>query len=122
MKAIRSGWMVMVGLGFLALGAGSAQADHWRWSVGYTAPVVSCAPRPLPWRTAPVPVSPVRQAYRAGYRDGYAGGYHDGITTPVVIHRPMVAYGPVCGSVVRFQSVQTWVYPRISGSFVYIRW
>ena len=123
MKAAKSEWVVAGWvLGVLVLAASPARADHFRWSVGYTAPAASYAPQPLPWRQAPVPVSPLRQAYRAGYRDGYADGYHAGITTPVVIRRPVVAYGPVCGSVVRYQSVRTWVYPRISGSVVTIRW
>jgi len=122
MKAARCGLIVAAVLGVLALSASPARADHVRWRVGYTVPVVSCAPHPLPWRTAPVPVTPLRQAYRAGYRDGYADGYYDGVMTPVVIHRPVVTYGPTCDSVLRYQSVQTWVYPRASGSFVYIRW
>jgi hypothetical protein len=123
MKALASG---LVGLAavlvVVGLVASPARADHFRWSVRYTAPAASYAPQPLPWRRAPVPVSPVRQAYRAGYRDGYADGYHDGITTPVVIHRPMVTYGPVYGTVVRYQSVQTRVYPPVRGSFVTILW
>jgi len=123
MKAAKSGWVVAgLVLGVLDLAASPARADHFRWSVGYTAPAASYAPQPLPWRQAPVPVSPVRQAYRAGYRDGYADGYHAGITTPVVIRRPVVTYGPVYGTVTRYQSVQTWVRPPVSGSFVYIRW
>ncbi len=123
MKTLTSGLVGLAAiLAVVGLAASPARADHWRWSVRYTAPAASYAPQPLPWRQAPVPVSPVRQAYRAGYRDGYADGYHDGITTPVVIHRPVVAYGPVYGTVIRYQSVQTWVRPPVSGSFVYIRW
>ena len=123
MKALTSGLVGLAAvLAVVGLAASPARAEHWRWSVGYTAPAASYAPQPLPWRRAPVPVSPVRQAYRAGYRDGYADGYHDGITTPVVIHRPVVAYGPVYGTVIRYQSVQTRVYPPVSGSFVTIRW
>jgi hypothetical protein len=123
MKTLTSGLVGLAAiLAVVGLAASPAWADHWRWSVRYTAPAASYAPQPLPWRQAPVPVSPVRQAYRAGYRDGYADGYHDGITTPVVIHRPVVAYGPVYGTVIRYQSVQTWVRPPVSGSFVYIRW
>jgi len=123
MKTLASGWVGLAAvLAVVGWAASPARADHWRWSVRYTAPAASYAPRPLPWRTAPVPVSPVRRAYRAGYRDGYAVGYRDGITAPVVIHRPVVTYRPTCGSVVRYQSVRTWVYPRASGSFVSIRW
>ena len=123
MKAAKRGWIVAgLVLGVLVLAASPARADHWRWSVRYTAPAASYAPRPLPWRRAPVPVSPVRRAYRVGYHDGYADGYHDGIATPVVIRRPVVTYGPVYGSVIRYQSVRTWIYPRVRGSFVTIRW
>jgi len=123
MKTLTSGLVGLAAiLAVVGLAASPARADHWRWSVRYTAPAASYAPQPLPWRQALVPVSPVRQAYRAGYRDGYADGYHDGITTPVVIHRPVVAYGPVYGTVIRYQSVQTRVYPPVSGSFVTIRW
>ena len=123
MKAARRGLVVVAAvLTVVGLAASPARADHFRLSVGYTVPAASYAPRPLPWRAAPVPVSPVRQAYRAGYHDGYADGYHAGITTPVVIHRPVVAYGPVYSTVTRYQSVQTWVYPPVRGSFVTIRW
>ena len=123
MKALTSGLVGLAAvLAVVGLAASPARADHWRWSVRYTAPAASYVPQPLPWRTAPVPVSPIQRAYRAGYRDGYAEGFHDGITAPVVVHRPAVTYGPVYGSVVRYQSVQTWVYPPVRGSFVYIRW
>jgi hypothetical protein len=123
MKALTSGLVGLAAvLAVVGLAASPARADHFRWSVGYTAPAASYVPQPLPWRTAPVPVSPVRQAYRAGYRDGYADGYHAGITTPVVIHRPVVTYRPVYGTVTRYQSVRTWVYPPVRGSFVTIRW
>jgi hypothetical protein len=122
MKAARRGLVVVAVLGILALVASPARADHVRWSVGYTAPAVSYAPQPLPWRTAPVPVSPVQGAYRAGYHDGYADGFRNGIRAPVVVHRPVVTYGPVYGSVIRYPLVQTWVRPTVSGSFLYIRW
>lgn len=123
MKTLTSGLVGLAAvLAVVVLAASPARADHIRWRVGYTPPAASYAPQPLPWRQAPVPVSPVRQAYRAGYRDGYADGYHDGITTPVVIRRPAVTYGPVYSTVIRYQSVRTWVYPPVSGSFVYIRW
>ena len=123
MKAAKSGWVVAgLVLGVLVLAASPARAGHFRWSVGYTVPAASYAPRPLPWRAALVPVSPVRQAYRAGYRDGYANGFRDGIRAPVVVHRPVVTYGPVYSTVTRYQSVQTWIYPPVRGSFVTIRW
>jgi hypothetical protein len=124
MKTLTSGLVGLAAvLAVVGLAASPAGADHWRWSVRYTAPAASYAPQPLPWRTAPVPVSPVRRAYRAGYRDGYAVGFRNGIRRPVMVRRPVVTYRPVyAGSVVRYQSVRTRIGPAVSGSFVYIRW
>jgi hypothetical protein len=123
MKAAKSGWVVAgLVLGVLVLAASPARADRVRWSVGYTAPAASYVPRPLPWRQAPVPVSPVRQAYRAGYRDGYADGFHDGITAPVVVRRTVVSYAPVHSyRVIRWGSAPV-CYGPSGGSFFTIRW
>ena len=123
MKAAKSGWVVAgLVLGVLVLAASPARADHWRWSVRYTAPAASYAPQPLPWRQAPVPVSPVQRAYRAGYHNGYAVGYHDGVRVPVVIRRPVVQYGPVYSyRMIRWGSAPV-CYGPSGGSFLTIRW
>jgi hypothetical protein len=123
MKTLTSGLVGLAAvLAVVGLAASPARADHWRWSVRYTAPAASYAPQPLPWRQAPVPVSPVRQAYRAGYRDGYADGFHDGVTAAVVVRRTVIAYGsPYPHRLIRWGSTSG-CYGPSGGSFLTIRW
>jgi len=123
MKTFTSGLVGLAAvLAVVGLAASPARADHFRWSVGYTAPAASYAPQRLPWRQAPVPVSPLRQAYRAGYHNGYADGFHDGVRAPVVIRRPVVQYGPVYSyRMVRWGSASG-CYGPSGGSFFIIRW
>lgn len=122
MKALKKG---LVGLGVVAVlmaAAGPARAGSFRLQVIYARPVVSCAPRTLPWRTGHVPVSPVRQAYRAGYDDGYAHGFHDGVHAPVAVRRGIAPYGSAYSyRVIRRRSA--WVrHGPAGGSVLTIRW
>lgn len=123
MKTLTSGLVGLAAvLTVVGLAASPAGADHWRWSVRYTAPAASYAPQPLPWRRAPVPVSPVRQAYRAGYHNGYADGFRAGVRAPVVVRRTVVSYGPVHSyRVIRWRSASG-CYGPSGGSFFTIRW
>jgi len=123
MKTLTSGLVGLAAvLAVVGLAASPAGADHWRWSVRYTAPAASYAPQPLPWRQAPVPVSPVRQAYRAGYRDGYADGFRDGVTAAVVVRRTVITYGsPYPHRMIRWGSAPV-CYGPSGGSFLTIRW
>ncbi len=99
-----------------------AQAGQWQIQVSFSRSVASCAPTILPWRTGHVPVSPVRQSYRAGYDDGYAHGFHDGVHAPVVIRRGIAAYGSGY-SYREFRSGSAWVrHGAVGGTVFTIRW
>jgi len=123
MKAFTKGLTGLAAvLVFVAVTASAARAGQWQVQVSFSRPVATCVPSPLPWRTGHVPVSPVRQAYRAGYDDGYAHGFHDGVHAPVVVRRGIAPYGSGYSYRV-IRSGSAWVrHGPGGGSVLTIRW
>jgi len=122
MNALAKGLVALMATAVLLVSATVARADGVRLQVIYIRPAASCVPHVLPWRTGPVPVSPIRQAYRAGYHEEYADGFRAGVASPVAVRRTVIPYRPVPSyGVMRYGTVRG-SHGLSSGTIISIRW
>ena len=130
MNALARGLVALTAVLMLLVPATAARADPLRLQVIYTRPAASCAPHVLPWRTGPVLVSPIRQAYRAGYHEGYADGFRAGVAAPMAVRRTVIPYSR--RTVIPYRPVPSYGLMRYgtvrgshglsSGTIISIRW